>query len=68
MSRSLSSLAGFQVTINGRFWLTAEESVALCEQVRTISKVKLDNVRLAHVTPTAIASVETGLAYVLGIP
>lgn len=44
------------------------ESVALCEQVRIISKARLDNIRVAHVTPAAIASVEAGLAYVLGIP
>jgi len=44
------------------------ESVALCEQVRLISKARLDDIRVAHLTPTAIASVEAGLAYVLGIP
>lgn len=45
-----------------------DDSVALCEQVRVISKSRMDNVSVAHLTPAAVASVEAGLAFVLGIP
>lgn len=44
------------------------DSLALTEQVRVINKGYLDAKRVARVTATAIASVETGLAYVQGIP
>jgi len=43
------------------------ESVALCEQVRIISKARMDSVRVAHLTAVAIGSIEAGLAYVLNI-
>lgn len=43
------------------------ESLALTEQVRMIDKVRLDPKRVARVTTKAIASVEIGIAYVLGI-
>ena len=43
------------------------ESIALCEQIRMVSKMRLDNVRVAHLTATAMGSVEAGISYVLNI-
>lgn len=46
-----------------------QPGVALIEQVRVLSTVRLGtDVRLARLTPTAMAKVEAALAYVLGIP
>ncbi len=44
------------------------DSVALTEQVRIIGKERMDSKRVARVTADALAAVESGLAYVLGIP
>jgi mRNA-degrading endonuclease toxin of MazEF toxin-antitoxin module len=43
------------------------DSLALTEQVRCISRSKLDPHRVARLKPTATAAVEAGLKYVLGI-
>jgi len=44
------------------------ESLALTEQIRCISRDRLGDKRLARLTPSAVAAVESGVAYILGIP
>ncbi len=44
------------------------ESIALTEQVRMVSTIRLDNQRVARVTGSAIGAVEAGLSFVLSIP
>jgi len=44
------------------------ESLALTEQVRCIGRKRLDPKRVAYLKPTALAAVESGVKYVLGLP
>ena len=44
------------------------DSLALTEQIRCISRSRLDAKRVARLTPVAIAAIEAGVKYVLGIP
>lgn len=44
------------------------ECIALTEQVRVLDAARLGSVKVAHLSPAAVASVEAGLAYVLGLP
>lgn len=44
------------------------DSLALTEQVRCISRDRLDPKRVARATPIAVGAVEAGIKYVLGIP
>jgi mRNA-degrading endonuclease toxin of MazEF toxin-antitoxin module len=44
------------------------DSLALTEQVRCISRERLDGKRVARLKSVAIAAVESGIKYVLGIP
>jgi mRNA-degrading endonuclease toxin of MazEF toxin-antitoxin module len=44
------------------------ESLALTEQVRCISRERLDPKRVARLKSVAVAAVEAGVKYVLGIP
>ena len=44
------------------------ESLALTEQVRCIARKRLDHKRVARLEPVALASVEAGVKYVLGLP
>jgi len=44
------------------------DSLALTEQVRCISRNRLDPKRVARATPIAVGAVESGIKYVLGIP
>ncbi len=43
------------------------DSLALTEQIRSISRIRLDAQRIAKLKPTAMAAVEAGIKYVLGI-
>jgi len=41
MSRRVSPLAGFQVTINGRFWVTAEDNLGMVwGQAKRLADIK----------------------------
>jgi len=44
------------------------DSVALTEQIRCISRQRLDPKRVAYLKPVALAAVEAGVKYVLGLP
>jgi mRNA-degrading endonuclease toxin of MazEF toxin-antitoxin module len=44
------------------------DSIALTEQVRCISRDRLDEKRIARAKPVAVAAVEAGLKFVLGLP
>lgn len=44
------------------------DSLALTEQVRCISRARLDPKRIARVSPIALGAVEAGIKYVLGLP
>ena len=44
------------------------ESLALTEQVRCIARKRLDPKRVARLKSVALASVEAGVKYVLGLP
>jgi mRNA interferase MazF len=44
------------------------DSLALTEQIRIISKRRLDPNRVARLTPRAMAAVEAGIEYVLALP
>lgn len=44
------------------------DSVALTEQIRCISRDRLDENRIARAKPVAVAAVEAGIKFVLGLP
>lgn len=44
------------------------DSIALTEQIRFISADRMDGKRVAVITPLALAAVEAGVKFVLGIP
>lgn len=44
------------------------DSVALTEQIRFISRDRMDAKRVAAISPVAVAAVEGGIKFVLGIP
>lgn len=44
------------------------DSIALTEQIRCISRTRLDQRKVARLKPVAIGAVEAGIKYVLGLP
>ena len=44
------------------------DSLALTEQLRCIARSRLDQKRVAKLSPAAVAAIEAGVKYVLGIP
>jgi hypothetical protein len=48
MSRICSLLAGFQVTIIGRFWVTAEGVADLIDRALLLTRLVLEVLKLVH--------------------
>lgn len=61
-------LESYKIPEQGHSREVAGDSLALTEQIRFISRDRMDARRVASLNPLALAAVESGVKFVLGIP
>lgn len=61
-------LESYKIAEAGHSREVAGDSLALTEQIRFISRDRLDAQRVASLNPLALAAVEAGVKFVLGLP